>query len=55
VHDDDFKNPKELDRQPDKKAIMSSTQKEVQELIDMQVGVEQTDDQVQKLHRDPTV
>jgi hypothetical protein len=34
---------------------MSSAQKEVQQLIDMQVGVEQTDEQVRKLQQDPTV
>ncbi len=30
VYDDEPKNPKELDRHPDKQAIMSSAQKEVQ-------------------------
>jgi len=55
VYDDEPKNPKELDRHPDKPAIMSSAQKEVQQLIDMQVGVEQTDEQVRKLQQDPTV
>jgi hypothetical protein len=34
---------------------MSSAQKEVHQLIDMQVGVEKTDEQFRKLHRDPTV
>jgi hypothetical protein len=48
-------DPKELDRHPDKQAIMSFAQKEVQQLIDMQVGVEQTDEQVRKLQKDPTV
>jgi hypothetical protein len=55
VYDDEPKNPKELARHPDKQAIMSSAQKEVQQLIDMQVGVEQTDEQVRKLQQDPTV
>ena len=55
VYDDEPKNPKELDRHPDKQAIMSSAQKEVQQLIDMQVGVQQTDEQVRKLEQDPTV
>ncbi len=30
VYDDEPKNPKQLDRHPDKQTIMSSTQKEVQ-------------------------
>ncbi len=55
VYDDEPKNPKELDRHPDKQVIMSSAQKEVKQLIDMQVGVEQTDEQVRKLQQNPTV
>ena len=46
VYDDEPKNQKELERHPEKPAIISSAQKEVQQLIDMQVGVEQTDEQV---------
>ena len=42
-------------RHPDKSAIIASAQKEVQQLIDMQVAVEQTDEQVRKLQRDTTV
>jgi hypothetical protein len=52
---DEPKNPKELERHPDKPVIISSTQKEVQQLIDMEVGVDQTDEKVRKLQRDPPV
>jgi hypothetical protein len=40
VHDDEPKNQKELERHPDKPAMIASAQKEVQQSIDMQVGVE---------------
>ena len=38
VYDDEPKNLKELERHPEK-AIISSSEKEVQRLIDIQVGI----------------
>jgi hypothetical protein len=55
VYDDEPKNQKELERHPEKSVIISSSQKEVYQLIDMQIGVEKTDEQVRKLQRDPIV
>ena len=39
VYHDEPKNLKELERHPEKKAIISSSEKEVQQWIDMQVGI----------------
>jgi hypothetical protein len=46
---------KELELHPEKEAITSSAVKKVQQLIDMNVAVVQTDEQLHKLQQDPTV